>query len=36
VTVKLKEGDPVPAHKFVLVARSDFWANLKNAELLGN
>ena len=29
ISIKLREGGPIPAHKFVLAARADAWANLK-------
>ena len=29
ISIQLREGRPIPAHKFVLVARTDAWADLK-------
>ena len=29
ISIKLREGGPIPAHKFVLAARADAWANLE-------
>ena len=29
ISIQLREGSPIPAHKFILAARVDAWADLK-------
>ena len=29
ISIQLREGGPIPAHKFVLAARADAWADLR-------
>ena len=34
ISIQLKEGSPIPAHKFVLAARRDAWADLRSGSVV--
>ena len=34
ISIQLKKGSPIPAHKFVLAARSDAWADLRSGSVV--